>query len=149
METIKKYLTGIVDDENQINDFIKTNEQEIKDFFVNLWEKQLETGTETETVETETGTEVETETVVGTAVVEEEAATVAAEEAETAVAAAEEAETEKAETAVAGTAATEETEMAFEIKNKHITFKNGKVNQYYEIDFDVRFKNSPNCRSIF
>ena len=38
---------------------------------------------------------------------------------------------------------------AYEINNKQITFRNGKVNQYYEIDFDVENLNIPEIAEVY
>ena len=147
METIKKYLKDIVEDENQINDFLKTNEQGIKEFFVNLWEKQFVTGTKAETEEAKAEVEIEVE----------------AEVTET------ETEETEVETKKAITTENQQTNMpiiinpeakpnkenakhdalAFEIKNKQITFMNGKVNQYYEIDFDVGDLKIPEIAEVY
>ena len=53
MENIKIYLKELIEDETQLQDFLTTSEQEIKDFFKNLWEKQsLQSSDETQQIET-------------------------------------------------------------------------------------------------
>ena len=107
METIKKYLEDIVQDENQIKDFLETNEQEIKEYFIDLWNKQIVQIEEEDMIKIfDSGVQPDKENAKNEA-------------------------------------------LAFEIKNKQITFINGKVNQYYEIDFDVEKLNIPEIAEVY
>ena len=143
METIKKYLEEFTPDENQINDFLKGYEFEIKSFFKTLWERQsaqpLQDTSQVEIVEitTEQPEEQPLETQSG-----ETPDTNGQPEAEIEIQTTdnqtqtdmpiffnpeEKPDKEKAQNEA----------LNFQIKNKQITFQNGKVNQEYCVDFDI------------
>jgi serine/threonine protein phosphatase PrpC len=133
MELIKKYLGEKVLDEHQIEDFLKANETEIKDFLGYLWEKQfVKPGTniadcigylwekrfiksETDTPEINKPDETKSEN--------------------------NQKQINMPNIFDSGEHPNKETaqndSLAFQVKNKQITFLNGKVNQEYCVDFDV------------
>lgn len=132
METIKKYLVDINSDENQIKDFLEANELEIKDFFKNLWEKQFVQPDDSEKQTVASGTAPENADESQTAPFEEQADKTSEtndNQPQTDMAkfgSGEKIDKEKAQADA----------LTFQIKNKQITFTNGKVNQQYEVDFD-------------
>lgn len=132
METIKKYLVDINSDENQIKDFLEANDSEIKNFFKNLWEKQFVQSNENEEQTVVSETAPENIEVSQTESLEEQADKtfdISDNQAQTDMAkfgSDEKIDKEKAQADA----------LAFQIKNKQITFLNGKVNQLYEVEFD-------------
>ncbi|MDR2475955.1 MAG: protein phosphatase 2C domain-containing protein [Bacteroidales bacterium] len=152
MTALENILSDIIGtDENLINDFSATNEAKIKDFFQNLWkEYQMQISL------SETAQDVEIATPI--AETEPEAETVT------------ENLTENAE----NTDNTENTEnqhknmlikfdtnpeynrenavheaLAVQIKDKQITFQNGKVNQDYCLDFDIEKLGIPEIAEVY
>lgn len=133
MDTIKKYLEGVYSDDNQINDFLEANETEIKDFLRNLWEKQfVQPIVGSQQFEThEAKTELSENESLNTPPCEElntsEHLTNNLQQKEMKI-------FDSGEKADSGKARNEA--LAFQIKNKQITFPNGKVNQEYCVDFN-------------
>jgi serine/threonine protein phosphatase PrpC len=138
MEIIKKYLEEKCLDESQINGFLEKNETEIKQFFVELWEKQIPKSAE-EVPQTETP-QVE---------ISEQAAE-QQEEKQVEI----QHNTQQEDMKKFGTGEQPEKEqakqeaLAFQIKNKQITFINGKVNQPYEVDFDFEKLEMPEIAEV-
>ena len=143
METIKKYLEEFVEDENQIKDFLNTNEQKIKEFFKNLWNECCEKNEPIE--ENPVGTQQQPKTISASEFVTETITDI------------ETKEDQQTDMNVKIDLPNKEKNkeklvheaLTFEIKNKHITFQNGKVNQYYEIDFDVEKLTIPEIAEVY
>ncbi|MDR2621991.1 MAG: protein phosphatase 2C domain-containing protein [Dysgonamonadaceae bacterium] len=110
METIKKYLQEKVSDENRIKDFLEMHETEIKEFIINLWEKRVIQPVENQQqIGAVTDKKLQTQTDMPKV-----------------FDSGEKPDKEKAQSEA----------LAFQIKNKPITFLNGKVGKEYDIDFD-------------
>jgi serine/threonine protein phosphatase PrpC len=109
MEIVKKYLEEKVADESQIRNFLEAHENEIKSFFVKLWEKQ-----ETQTADNQ---QKEEDMKFGAANLPDK----------------EQAKNEA---------------LQIQIKNRQITFTNGKVNQSYEIIFDIETLQMPEIAEV-
>ena len=129
METIKKYLEGINSDEGQIRDFLETHETEIKDFFKSLWEKQFVQSVEsTQQVESQTTEILEEKKLSEKALNTSEQTT--------------DNNQQQADMKIFDSGKKVDREnvqnetLAFQIKNKQITFQNGKVGKEYCVDFD-------------
>ncbi len=118
METIKKYLEGINSDEEQIRNFLETHDAEIKDFFKNKYDKYIENSQE----EAENEQKLSEENIV-----ESKQITINNQyQTDMKFDSGEKADKEEVQNEA----------LAFQIKNKQITFQNGKRGQEYCIDFD-------------
>jgi serine/threonine protein phosphatase PrpC len=155
METIKTYLSEIVSDENQVRIFLENNETQIKEFFVELWNKQnmiaaeqpAEKVIKEDTVVAEQSTdEVQQEKIEAsdtenvTEVPVEDHKTEEEPVAQTTTGN-QQKQTENMKKFDSGEQPDKEKAkndaLALEVKNLHITFPNGKVNREYNIDFDI------------
>jgi hypothetical protein len=126
MDTIKKYLEGIGSDENQIKDFLDANEQKIKDFFKSTWEEQFVQTSDA--VKEEVAVEMQPVQLSETEELQQTVQTENNQE-QTDMAKFDSGEKFDKEKAQSDT-------LAFQIKNKQITFTNGKVGKQYDVDFD-------------
>jgi serine/threonine protein phosphatase PrpC len=157
MDSVKKYLEGIVSDEDQLNDFLEKNETEIRAFFVKLWQ------TQSQSVMEQSAEDAKVETIVDgnvskDRVTEEIVDAAPLEELKTAGAENETLEQTKKEQTAETPTEIKQTQtamrkfdsgiqpdkekvkndaLAFQIKNKRIIFPNGKVNQEYSVSFDM------------
>ena len=134
---IKNILEGKFSDENQIRIFVKKYEVEISKFIIDLWEQQfvlpvisdtLQIETVAEHIETTQPAEIqsersETELITNVQITDNQS------QINMPVIFYSEEKQEKAQIK-------KNEELAFQIKNKQITFQNGKVNQEYNVDFD-------------
>jgi serine/threonine protein phosphatase PrpC len=154
METIKKYLQDEVVDENQIKDFLETHDTEIKDFIINLWRKQFiqpaENQQQTEMVADEelqpyaTPVDVRQPEIVENleeqSLENKQKETSAAEEKQNNQTTHNQSQTDMPKVFDSGEKPNKEKAqneaLAFQIKNKQITFLNGKVGKEYNIVFD-------------
>jgi serine/threonine protein phosphatase PrpC len=138
METIKKYLKEKCLDESQIKDFLETHGEEIKHFFVELWEKQFPKPAE-DVPQTETPQADDSEqTVEQHENQQSEIKSNAQQEDMKKIGAGEQSDKEQAK----------QEALAFQIKNKQITFLNGKVNQEYCVDFDFEKLEIPEIAEV-
>jgi serine/threonine protein phosphatase PrpC len=151
METMKKYLTELVQDDSLIKDFIERHEMEIKSFIVKLWQEQNQTPTDNR----QDGDEVETKTDISpkmeTSIEQNSGEFVAnSPESQPETQSSHQSETQKTITEYpqshinmqkfnsAPHLDKEKAELlAIEIKNLQITFRNGKVGDAYNVAFDV------------
>ena len=147
MESIKKILEDKFSDEIEIKNFLEKHETEIKDFFNNLLEKQNAQPAEdiplTKVVEVEiTQADAHLSEIVD---IPEEKTQENQLEEETEEQQTNQVENNQLQTDMpkifdSGVQPNKENAqieaLAFQIKNKQITFLNGKVNQQYDIDFD-------------
>jgi serine/threonine protein phosphatase PrpC len=124
METIKKYLAEIASDENQVKDFLEKNETEIRSFFAELWRKHSPTAV------VQPGAE--------TAVDNQQAQTGMQRFNSGVQPDGVQPDNEKAKNDA----------LAFQIKNKQITFQNGKVSQEYCVDFDIETLGIPDIAEV-
>lgn len=154
MDTIKKYLEEILTNENQIKDFLEKNENQIKSFFIDLWEKQsakpVEETSQEEAIDAVAEQETDEKQEETTITVDENSVERnLAENKQT-----EEYKEEQKDMAKYGAENPPDKEqmkqesLAFQIKNKQITFKNGKINQRYEIDFDFKTLQIPEIDKV-
>ncbi len=139
METIKKYLGNRFSDDNQIKLFLKKHEPKIIEFFNELCKEENAEFTEGSPLNEIIENEVETAKIrqVENGLSEEQSEDnlnkniqQTKDQSETNMPIildpGEKSDDEKIHSEV----------LAFQIKNKQITFPNGKVNQQYEVDFD-------------
>jgi hypothetical protein len=163
MENIKKIVEEIIPDENQRNEFIITHENAIKDFFAELWNKQLPNEPLiSETQKEEIVDTTEEITNEATNVENQQSEEVSIQNPEVLL------QEEIVSKSSTDTQQTEKTDMpkvfdsgtqpdkenaknealTFQIKNKQITFLNGKVNQEYSVDFDFANLEMPEIAEV-
>ncbi|GHT12975.1 hypothetical protein FACS189426_17180 [Bacteroidia bacterium] len=147
METIKKYLEEKGLDDSQIKDFLETHSKEIKQFIDELLEKQLPKPDEdvpySEVIKEEVQTSEITTTEENPTQIEENQKMQATDNQQ---------QTDMPKVFDSGVQPDKEKAkndaLAFQIKNKQITFLNGKVNQPYEIDFDFETLEMPEIAEV-
>jgi serine/threonine protein phosphatase PrpC len=136
METIKKYLAEFTADENQVKDFLEKNDTEIRAFFVALWKKQSPAAVAEQPPEETTAekTTAEATTAEETTAIDNQQTPAGMQNFDSGV----QPDKEKAKNEA----------LAFQIKNKQITFQNGKVNQAYCVDFDIESLGIPDIAEV-
>ena len=147
METIKNYLkkTGMSADENQITDFLEANENEIKSFLADLWKDQVAKPAEEALQIEAAGEQPAAAASEPAAAVSEPVAAAEAPKIST------EAPKDMAKFGAATPLREEQVKqevLQHQIKSKQITFANGKVNQPYEVDFDVEKLQMPEIAEV-
>ncbi|MDR0566245.1 MAG: protein phosphatase 2C domain-containing protein [Prevotellaceae bacterium] len=158
--------TGMSADENQITDFLEANENEIKSFLADLWKDQVVKPAEEALPIEAAGEQPAAAASQPAAAVSEPAAAVS--EQITAVSEQAAAVSEQAAAAEAPKISTEAPKdmakfgaatplheeqrkqevLQHQIKNRQITFPNGKINQPYEVDFDAEKLQMPEIAEI-
>jgi serine/threonine protein phosphatase PrpC len=141
MEIIREYLKTIISDEDQIAGFVRDNETEIKASLKKIWETYIhfpETQTKEEAVDPKPAECESAQAVVEQETLENNQSTSIQDDMAGIFDSKMPVDPEKARNDA----------LAIRIKNKNISFSNGKVNQPYSIRFDVEALGIPEITEV-